>query len=761
MNQADIRIHNHLTGETRYIDDISIPADSLVGCIVHTPYAHADILSIDVSKALKVDGVAAIISAKDIPGINDMGAVLHDEPILADNLCSYFGQAVVLIAAKNKETAEKAKNLIDIKYHELDPLLDVEKSFEIGNFPFDPFHLKKGNIDSGYAKSKHIIEGRLEIGGQEHYYLETQSAIAFSGDDGSILVKGSTQNPSEAQVLIAKSLNIDSAKVEVETGRIGGGFGGKETQGNWCAIWASLLTYHTGKCVKIVLSREEDMVMTGKRHPVLLTYKAGFDEKGIITAYKARFLFNIGFSADLSRSIMERCLLHCENAYYIPALEIDIYPCRTNTASNCAFRGFGAPQGILGIENVMEKIASVIGKDSLYIRKINFYGIRKRNITPYGQKVTDNALADISKKLSITSEYKERVKEIKQFNKKHKWIKRGISAVPVKFGISFTTSHLNQGAALVNLYKDGSVIIHQGGIEMGQGLYDKIMLVASNALGIDQEKIYIHTTNTSIIPNTSPTAASTGSDINGQAVAIAIEKLKKRLNRFAATIFEAPPTYAYIWHDGLISCKESGQTISLKELINKAYLNRINLSEKAFYRTPGLFFDKISCQGEPFYYFVYGLSVTEVELDILTGTHTILRSDILHDTGISINQAIDKGQIEGAYIQACGWCSIEELIWNNKGKPISSNPDYYKIPGIADIPKKFNVSLYQNNPFRMGIQNSRAVGEPPFIYGISLLLSIRNAISDATGTKNFDLNLPATKENILKTIDKLTKLQHE
>lgn len=732
MPQIENRLLNHLKGNTQYIDDIQLPPDGLLGFVIHSPYSHAQILSIDTTQASQIEGIKAILTSKDIPGTNNMGSIKADEPILAEKEVKCVGQAVVLIAATTRKAAETALPLIKVKYKELEPLLDLEKSYSEKAFPFEPYHLKKGNVKATLKKSPNYLKGNIHIGGQEHFYLETQGGYTHFREDGILHVRASTQNPSETQLLISKALNTDISHIEVETGCLGGAFGGKETQGSWCSIWASLLTYHTGKPVKLVLSRDQDMLITGKRHPVKASYEIGFTNEGIITAYKVRYLFNIGCATDLSQAICERCFFHSDNAYYIPKIEIEIYPCPTNTASNCAFRGFGAPQGIALIEHALDCIANKLHKDPFTIRKRNFYGIRKRNITPYGERVSDNSLPYIYERIIKSSDYKKRVQEIKKFNTKNKYIKRAISATPVKFGISFTTSHLNQGSAIVNIYRDGSVIIHQGGVEMGQGLYEKIETIASKELKVEKEKIKIYNTNTSIIPNTSATAASTGSDINGQAALIAIRRISSRLKKVEKGM-KGNPTF--------------------NEIVEQAYRSQINLAEKAFWHTPGIYFNRKTCKGHPFFYYVCGIGISEIELDTLTGEIQILRTDIVHDTGISIDPEIDISQIQGAYIQGAGWCTMEELLWNEKGYPIASNADCYKIPGIADIPRQFNITLYQENPFYKGIFNSRAIREPPFIYGLSVWSAIKKAIKEYNPESKNDIDIPATKENIILTIN--------
>jgi len=749
MDQATKRIAAHFTGQTRFVDDIDKPSNTLYGYIVKSDVAYGRVESVNYQKALKSPGVCAILSHKDIPGKNSMGAVFDDEPVLAEDYVEFIGQAVLLIAATSRQAAADAAKKVEILITELEPVLDVEESFRIKNFPFDPLFIESGDVESGFEGSHFVIEGELAIGGQEHFYLETNAAMSVPKADGTIVVYSSTQNPSENQLIISHALDLESSRIEVITDVIGGGFGGKETQSNWCAVWSALLATHCKRAVVMVLDRREDMLITGKRHPVKVNYKVGFNSNGKINSYSSRFLFDVGFSADLSRSIIERALLHLDNSYYIPAIKSELYPCKTNRSSNTAFRGFGAPQSIAVIEYIMDEISRKTGIDGAEVRRKNLYGERVRNRAPYGQLIKDNILGNLYRSIMESSDYSARVKEIKRFNRNSQWKKRAIAVVPVKFGISFTTTFLNQGAALVNLYKDGSVALHQGGVEMGQGLYDKMIEVASREFGIKKESVRICSTNTMVIPNTSATAASTGSDINGHAIKLAIDCLKARLNVFAATLYRID-LIDIVWENSTIySRKKPSETHPLSHLIQNAYLARISLSEQAFYKTPGVHFNRETSRGEPFYYYACGIAASEVEVDFLTGSHTVLRADILHDVGESIDPLIDKGQIEGAFVQCMGWTTVEELVYNNKGLLLTAGPDSYKIPGIADIPKDFRVSLYKENPFKDGILRSRAVGEPPFILGLSVWLAIKQAITKFNPGE-FRLDLPATKEKILK-----------
>ncbi len=747
------RLSAHFEGKSRFLDDTDRPDNMLCGYIYGSPVAHGIIKSIDYKDALACEGIFAIISHSDIPGKNSMGAVFDDEPILVEDTAEFYGEAILLIAAKNRECAKRAIDKIKIEIDELEPVLDVKESFNKQLFPFPPLHLESGNTDRGFSESDHIIEGELNIGGQEHFYLETHAALAVPNADGTLNVKSSTQNPSENQLIISEALGMESSKIEVSVNVIGGGFGGKETQSNWCAVWSSLLAVKCSRPVLMVLDRREDMLITGKRHSVNVSYKVGISNKGYIRAYSSRFLFDTGFSADLSRAIMERCMLHLDNCYHIPAIKSDLYPCKTNRPSNTAFRGFGAPQGIAVIEYIMDEICAVTGIDKAKVRRRNFYGKKSRNKTPYGQSFKDNILKELYRDLLTSSDYCNRVKEVALFNKKSHYVKRSISAIPVKFGISFTTSFLNQGAALVNLYKDGSITIHQGGVEMGQGLYDKMVSVTSAEFGIKREAVRIYPVNSMIIPNTSATAASTGSDINGHAIKLATERLKKRLNEFFSKRYGFDKD-SIVWEDSMIyDSRNPKDRYPLEELVKMAYMARISLSEQAYYSTPGVFFDREVSKGNPFFYYVTGICTSEVEVDMLTGSHRILRTDILHDAGESLDWEIDKGQIEGAYVQGAGWVTMEELIYNAKGVLLTASPDSYKIPGIADIPEDFRVCAFKGNPFKDGIRGSRAIGEPPFIYGLSVWLAIKEAVRLYRGG-SFRFDLPATKERIVLSAKK-------
>ncbi|NLA15301.1 MAG: xanthine dehydrogenase molybdopterin binding subunit [Bacteroidales bacterium] len=745
---TDKGLETHVLGTTRFLDDLDKPHNQVGGFVFPSPVAHGIIREIDFTEALQCPGVHAILSAKDIPGVNSMGPAAEDEPVLATSKVEYAGQAVLLVAADNRACAKKAMEKVKIRIEALPPVLDPEVAFKNRDFLFNPLHIERGEINSGFDLADHLLEGKLEIGGQEHFYLETQGSLATPLPDGSLHIASGTQDPTANQHAVAKALNIEASKVEVTVHVIGGGFGGKETQSTWCAVWSALLATACQRPVRMVLDRREDMVFTGKRHPAVAYYKVGYTGEGVLTAYSSRFLFDCGYCSDLSYAILERCMLHLDNAYYLPAIQSDIYPCKTNKASNTALRGFGAPQAIAVIEHIMEEVAAALDLDPALVRQRNFYAPGSRNVTPYGQVVKDNVLKAVWQQLLTSADYEKRKAAAADFNKRNKFTKRGLALVPVKFGISYTTTFLNQGAALVNLYKDGSLTVHQGGVEMGQGLYDKMKTVAGREFGLKKEAIRIYPVNTMIIPNTSATAASTGSDLNGHAIKRALDRLKKRLNGFISTTYNIPLS-SIVWEDSLIYDKNKPDIKHpLKDLVQKAHAAQISLSEQAFYKTPGIYFDKTTATGKPFYYFVTGMALTEVEANMLTGDYRLLRTDILHDVGDSLDWAIDKGQIAGAFVQGMGWVTLEELIHDNRGNLLTSGPDTYKIPGIADIPEDFRIHPFPGNPFKGGILGSRAIGEPPLMYGLSVWLAIKNALSAYAG-RAVILHIPATKERIV------------
>ncbi|MFZ4521974.1 MAG: xanthine dehydrogenase molybdopterin binding subunit [Bacteroidales bacterium] len=753
----------HVTGESVFIEDMPVSAQLLHGKIVYSKNAHARILRIDTSNALSIPGVHCILTAKDIPGQNQMGPIVHDEPCLADQEVTFIGQAVVLIAAETPEAAYEAEICITIDYEPLPAILDIRSAMAANNLLAPPRHILRGDPESAMKAAPHVLRGELATGAQEHWYLETQTALAVPGEGKEMVIHASSQNPAETQQIVAEVLGLQKNEVEVEVRRMGGAFGGKETQGNHVAAWAALLANATKCPVKIHLFRDDDQIMTGKRHRFLSDYEIGFDDQGLIHAYKVELNSDAGSSTDLSRAILERAMLHADNAYFLPNVSITGRAWKTNLPSNTAFRGFGGPQGMAVIENAIDRIARYLKKDAADIRYLNFYRAGENNLTPYGEKVENNHLGKIFDKLYSTSSYRVRREEINKFNQKHLFFKKGLALTPVKFGISFTTAFLNQAGALVNIYTDGTVLVNHGGTEMGQGLHTKILQIAASELGISPEKVKVSATNTSKVPNTSPTAASTGSDLNGMAVKNAIDTIKGRLTGLVVKELSAVnPEVKFqeeniTFHENCVFDKEHPDCkLPFSKLCDLARLNQISLSSTGYYKTPGVWFDRDSGQGRPFHYYAFGMAVSEVMIDTLTGAHLLVRTDILHDVGDSINPGIDKGQVEGGFIQGVGWCTTEEIKWDKEGNLLTHSPDTYKIPTINDIPKDFRVEFLQDVPNPGTIRRSKAVGEPPFMLGFSVWLAIKDAVSAVRNHETEpDFSLPATGEVILMSAEKL------
>ncbi|MDY0140600.1 MAG: xanthine dehydrogenase molybdopterin binding subunit [Bacteroidales bacterium] len=753
-----------VSGEAIYIDDMQV-SDRLLHAYIYTsPHAHAKILSFDIEKAKNVKGVHAVLSYKDIPGRNQMGPVFHDEPVLAENLVECIGQAIFIIAAENQRAADEAMALIEVEYEILKPILTIKEAIENNSLLQPERKIEIGDINAGFASSKHILEGEFESGGQEHWYLETQICLSIPGEGNEIKAYCSTQHPSETQTIIAEVLGIGKHEVELECRRMGGAFGGKETQANHLAAWSSLLAVKTNRPVKLRLFRDIDQKITGKRHPYYYKYKVGFDDNGKIIAADIEHYLNGGYATDLTMAILERGMLHAENSYFIPNMKIVAKPMKTNLPSNVAFRGFGAPQGIYCIENIIDKIAFALKKDTAEVQKENFYGIDDKNMTPYGTKVNHNRLFVIYDQIIESSNYIKRKADIDKFNQENEFVKKGIALTPVKFGISFTTAFLNQAGALINVYNDGTILVNHGGTEMGQGLFTKIRTIAALEFGVSLSRIKINATNTSKVPNTSATAASSGTDLNGMAVKNGIEKLKKRLADFTANLLKrehqiiSKPQDIIFDSDLIYDKNYKDIQYKFEELIKKAYMGQISLSATGFYRTPDIHFDRAGGKGNPFHYYAFGMGVSEVSVDILTGRLTVLRADILHDVGESVLPNIDIGQIEGAYVQGMGWVTGEEMKYDDKGNLLNYSPDTYKIPGVRDIPHDFRVKLLENCPNYNTIRRSKAVGEPPFMLGLSVWFAVKYAIASVCKHDvEPELKLPATNENILLAIDGLKK----
>jgi xanthine dehydrogenase large subunit len=738
-----------VTGNAVYIDDKAEEKNGLFAYPVLSTISCGQIMSIDTTAALSIEGVVAIYSAKDIPGKNDVSPVFTGDILLAEKQIEYHSQPVLLVVATSYQTARIAARKVQIEYQTSPAVLDIKEAIAKKNWVRPPHALHRGDAQQAIEQAKHKIEGDLDIGGQEHFYLEGQVSIATPTEDGGMFIQCSTQHPSEVQHLVAKVLKQPFNYVTVEMRRMGGAFGGKETQAAPWACLAALAAYHTGKSVKIRLARSDDFKSTGKRHPFYNTYQVGFDDDGLIEGVDININGYCGYSADLSDAIVDRALFHADNAYYYPTAHINGNRCKTNTVSNTAFRGFGGPQGMIMAEQLVDDIAYYLGKDPLTIRKLNLY-TPGRDLTPYKQKVDQFILQDMIAQMEQESDYWARKKAIEAFNKTSPIIKKGLSLTPVKFGISFTVQHLNQAGALLVIYADGSVHVNHGGTEMGQGLNTKIAQIVAQALSLDMQHILVNATRTDKVPNTSPTAASSGTDLNGMAALNAANELKQRLFEFASKHFEVNIDSLQLVDNRLVHEKGS---ISFPELINLAYLNRISLSTTGFYATPEIYYDREKAEGHPFFYYAYGIALSEVEIDLLTGENSLTRVDILHDVGNSINPALDVGQIEGAFIQGMGWLTTEDLSWNKEGALASNAPATYKIPAIGDTPAEFNVTLYDSQNPATTVFKSKAVGEPPFMLGISVWSAIRNALASITDYRYApSLNTPATAERILNAV---------
>jgi xanthine dehydrogenase molybdopterin binding subunit len=754
----------HVTGEAVYVDDIPVNDQLLVGRVVYSPYAHARIRSFDLTAARRSPGVHAVLSYRDIPGVNQMGPVVKDEPCLAEHEVVCVGQAMFLIAAETEAHAREAERKIQVEFEPLEPILTIEQAIAKNSLLGPPRTMQRGNPDDALRSAPHRLQGELRTGAQEHWYLESQVCLCIPGEGNEINVFSSTQHPSETQALIAALLGIKKHDVVVEVRRMGGAFGGKETQANHTACWTALLCQATRRPVKIRLFRDDDMIMTGKRHRFLSRYEVGFDDEGKLLAATFELNSDGGCATDLSFAIMERAMLHVDNAYYIPNIRVSGRVWKTNLPSNTAFRGFGGPQGMAVIETVMDRIARSLKKDPLEIRYKNFYGIESQNVTHYGQTVENNRLHLIYEQLVGSSDYHRRRAAAAEFNASHEFVKKGIALTPVKFGISFTTSFLNQAGALVNIYKDGTILVNHGGTEMGQGLHTKMQQVAAAEFGVSLDRVKVNATNTSKVPNTSATAASAGADLNGMAVKSAVDTLKARIAAELAAYFNEQhphddPTRAeaiIFQNDMIFDSEHPDRAIGFAEAMPVMHLRQVSLSATGFYRTPNIGWDKQKGWGKPFHYYAFGMACTEVLVDLLTGHHTIVRTDILHDVGDSLNPQIDLGQVEGGYIQGNGWVTTEEIKWDEKGRLMTHSPDTYKIPSVRDIPRDFRVRLLENVPNPNTIRKSKAVAEPPLMLALSTWLAIKDAISAAADHEiEPEFSLPATNEVIVLAAEKL------
>ncbi|MDA1325105.1 MAG: xanthine dehydrogenase molybdopterin binding subunit [Proteobacteria bacterium] len=743
--------HNHVTGQSVFIDDMPSLAGTLHAALVKSPHAHARIKSIDVTAAASLPGVAAVLCAGDIPGRNDVAPIFSDEPVLAENLVEYVGHPIAIVAAKTMDIARAATALVAVEYEPLEAVLSIEEALERGHLTSPKQTMRRGDAAGAIKAAPHRITGEVSCGGQDHFYLEGHIALAVPQEDRDILVYSSTQHPTEVQHGVATILGIPVNAVTTETRRMGGGFGGKESQATIIAALAALAAAHTRHPVKLRLTRDDDMVITGKRHDFLVRYDVGIDADGRIEAIDILLACRAGHVADLSSSVLIRALCHVDNCYYLPNAHIHGYPCKTNTVSNTGFRGFGGPQGMVAIETIMDHIARDRGLDPDDVRRVNFYDKADRNTTHYGQVVDDNIIEDMVDRLSREIDYPARKKALAAFNRENKIIKKGIAMMPVKFGISFNLPTLNQAGALVHVYTDGSVHLNHGGTEMGQGLYVKVAQVVASVFDIDIDHVKISATNTGKVPNTSATAASSGSDLNGMAAYDAAQQIKTRMTKIAAEHFDVA--------EGEIEFRNNhvhagNQGIPFPELAKLTWQNRVSLSATGFYATPKIAWDDTTMTGRPFYYYSYGACVSEIAIDTLTGESRVLRADILQDCGRSLNPAIDLGQIEGAFVQGMGWLTMEELWWDKTGALRTHGPSTYKIPGSRDVPPDFNVHILEDAPNREPtIFRSKAIGEPPLMLAISVWLAIRDAVSSLSGHRfAAQMDTPATAERILDAV---------
>ncbi|MDG2097502.1 MAG: xanthine dehydrogenase molybdopterin binding subunit [Paracoccaceae bacterium] len=748
----------HVSGSAQYTDDIPTPDNTLHLVFGLSEIAHGRIVKTDLTDVKSASGVSCVLMAKDIPGKNDISPSPFPEPLLSDGTLNYIGQPIFICAATSHLLARRAAKLAKIEYKKKKAIITIEEAIKAKSLLEKPVVYNKGDPENTILNSEFNLNGTINIGGQEHFYLEGQAALAIPHDDGDITIHCSTQHPTEAQHKVADALKKPMNAVRVQVRRMGGGFGGKESQSNALAVACAIMANQTGKPCKMRYDRDDDMIVTGKRHDFRIDYNVGFNGKGKITGIEFKQFVRCGWSADLSLAIADRAMLHSDNAYFLSDAKITSYRLLTNTQSATAFRGFGGPQGMIGIEQVINHISQYLGKDSLTVREQNFYNNpskRKNEVqtTPYHMQVKDSIIKPLVKQLKSSSNYTKRRLEIENWNNKNKFLKKGLALTPVKFGISFTLTHLNQAGALVHVYQDGSIRINHGGTEMGQGLFQKVAQVAAQEFSQPIENIKITATDTGKVPNTSATAASSGTDLNGMAVKVACEKIKLRLKSFLGKTYKLKATEIEFLN-GSIYCK--GKEYSFKSIIKQAYENRISLSATGFYATPEIKWDRLKGKGNPFYYFAYGAAVTEVIIDTLTGENRILRVDICHDAGKSINPAIDIGQIQGGYVQGAGWLTTEELIWNEEGKLMTHAPSTYKIPACSDRPRIFHTNLfhYEGNK-KQTIYRSKAVGEPPLMLGISALMALNDAIASVGDWDRYALlDTPATPEKILFEIQK-------
>lgn len=744
----------HVSGEALYVDDLPEPQNLLHLAVALSPVACADIVSMNLDDVHSSTDVVAVLHSGNVPGTNDCSPTLGDDPVFADGQVHFAGQVLFAVAAESLAEARKACKRAQIEYRETPAILTIEDAMEQQSWILDPTVLETGDAEETLAKLPYKVKGKLRTGGQDHFYLEGQISMAVPREAQSMQIYCSTQHPTEVQQLVSKVLDISFNEVIVEVRRMGGGFGGKETQAAQWACIAAIAARITGRPAKLRLDRDTDMIATGKRHEFLFEYEAGFNEFGQIHALNVTMASNCGYSADLSGPINDRALLHIDNAYFIKHFKVVSYRCRTNTVSHTAFRGFGAPQAMMCIERIIDEVAATLDQDPIVIRRLNFYGKQSENITPYKMQVADFVLYELIKKLERTSQYQKRREQIRAANHSGQILCKGIALTPVKFGISFTMTAFNQASALIHVYTDGSIHLNHGGTEMGQGLLIKVAQVVAEEFQVPLEQIKIAETNTSRVPNTSATAASSGSDMNGKAAQDAAKKIKRSLTTVASRLFNVKPQEVIFVNGQIVAGKQS---ISFQELVQETHRSRIPLTATGHYRTPKIHWDRTKMSGRPFFYFGYGAAVSEVEIDTLTGESRLVRVDILHDVGKSLNPAVDLGQVEGGFVQGAGWLTSEELWWDNTGVLRTHAPSTYKIPTCGDVPAEFFADLWDQGRNRENaIYRSKAVGEPPFMLAISVYSAVCDAISSVTNYRTWpELDAPATPERVLNAIHAL------
>ncbi|PKR91295.1 xanthine dehydrogenase molybdopterin binding subunit [Pleomorphomonas diazotrophica] len=739
----------HVTGRAVYIDDMVEPTGTLHLAPGFCPdMARGRIRDIDLSRVRQAPGVVAVLTAADIPGRNDWSTSIGGDPIIAENEVEFWGEVLFCVVAETRDAARRATRLALFEGEAEPPVLTAEEAKAKGLRVLDDYGYGRGDVARSFASAQRRFDGVIRNGGQEHFYLEGQVALAIPGETGDMHVYSSTQHPSEVQHCVAHMLGVPNAMVTVEVRRMGGGFGGKESQASQWACLAALGARVTGRPCKLRLDRDDDMVMTGKRHDMTTAFSVAYDSSGKILAADIDFMARCGYSADLSGGVNDRTLFHADNAYFYPNVALKSERLKTNTVTNTAFRGFGGPQGILAAERIMDTLAIVTGIDPLEIRKRNFYG-PGRDVTPYGQKVEDNILPELIADLERSCDYAKRRQECRAFNSKNRILRKGIALTPIKFGIAFTLTHLNQAGALVHVYADGSVHLNHGGTEMGQGLNTKVAQVAADAFGLPLERVRITATNTSKVPNTSATAASSGSDLNGMAALAACNEIKERMVAHLVSTTNAAPE-SVVFADGRVS--HTGGSLSFADLAKSCYEGRVQLSAAGFYSTPKIHWDRQKAEGRPFLYFAYGAACAEVTIDTMTGEMKVDRVDILHDCGRSLNPAIDIGQIEGAFVQGMGWLTTEELVWDDKGRLATHAPSTYKIPTASDVPAIFNTRLWDGDNREETIHSSKAVGEPPLMLACSVFSAIFDAVASLKPGVVPPLDAPATPESIMRAV---------